>query len=57
MKLYRRYVQVRSFGFDDFSSGKVVQDWIPEEELDMSKIRYEYRYLICEKFVEVEKTS
>ena len=53
MKLYRRFVQVRSYGFDDYSLGKIVQDWIPEEELDMSKIHYEYSYRICEKFVEV----
>lgn len=54
MKLYRRYVQVRSFGFDDFSPGKVVQDWIPEEELDINKIHYEYSYQIYEKFVEMK---
>lgn len=57
MKLYRRYIQVRSYGFDDCSSGKIIQDWIPEEELDMSKIHYEYSYRIYEKFVEIEKNS
>lgn len=57
MKLYRKYVQVRSWGYNDYSSGKIVQDWIPEEDLDMSKIHYECKYKIFEKFVEfTEKT-
>lgn len=51
MKLYRKFVQVRSYGYDDFTAGEIVQDWIPEEELDMSKITYEYEYRIREKFV------
>jgi hypothetical protein len=51
MKLYRKFVQVRSFGYTDYSEGKVVQDWIPEEELDMTKIKYEYSYSIIDKFV------
>lgn len=54
MKLYRKYVQVRSYGYDDYSQGKVVQDWIPEEELDMSKVHYECTYRIYEKFVEAD---
>lgn len=55
MKLYRKYVQVRSYGYDDYSQGKVVQDWIPEEELDMSKVHYECTYRIYEMFVEVKE--
>jgi hypothetical protein len=51
MKLYRKLVQVRSYGYDDTTAGEIVQDWIPEEELDMSKITYEYEYRIREKFV------
>lgn len=51
MKLYRKYVAVYSFGFFG-GKGTLVQDWIPEEELDMSKIHYEFEYRIVEKYVE-----
>ena len=54
MKLYRKYVRIRSFKYDDCSNGKVVQDWRHEEELDINKIQYEYTYCIDEKFVEVK---
>lgn len=55
MKLYRREIKALSFGYNDHSSGKVVLDWTPEEEVDLKTIPYEYEIKILERFIEVKE--
>ena len=56
MKLYRKYVQMVSFGHDDYTNGTIICDWIPEEQFDINNYTYEYTYIIKEKYVEVTYT-
>ena len=53
--LYYRQIQIRSFEFDDFSEGKVILDWINEDDWDGVIPTYAYRYCIFERFIKIEK--
>ena len=51
MILYRKYLRMISFGYNDYSKGTPVSDWIPEEDFNPNDYSYECEYVIKEKYV------
>ena len=52
--LYRRQISIRSFPFDCCSGeGKVILDWINEDDWDGVIPPYEYEYCIYERFIKL----
>ena len=51
--LYYRQIQICSFGYDDFSEGKIILDWTNEDEWDGVIPPYEYEYRISERFIKI----
>jgi hypothetical protein len=51
--LYYKQIQIRSYGYDDFSEGKIILDWINEDEWDGVVPTYEYEYRIFNRFIKL----
>lgn len=49
--LYYKQIRIRSFGYDDFSFGTVILDWINEDDWNKIIPPYEYNYCIDERYV------
>lgn len=55
MKLYRKEIMVKDWGYDDFSSGKVILDWTREEDFKgIESLHYRFTYKIFERYIEIE---
>ena len=52
--LYYKQISIRSFGYDDFSSGKIILDWIDEDDWDGVIPHYEHEYRIYERFIKYD---
>lgn len=54
MKLYRKEIMVKDWGYDDYSSGRVILDWTREEDFKgIKSLHYRYEYKILERYIEV----
>ena len=52
--LYYKQIQIRSYSYDDFTSGKIILDWINEDDWDGTIPHYEYDYRIFERFIKIK---